>query len=558
MMEEEADVDNTSFGEQEEICQVLFNIVEDQSEVHRRAVKETAISDHPQSNQLRLGKSDGEPGTHITTNISDRQSQMAEGNLSLNSANLLRGNPLHNVYCCSKCKPMDESGIWLILTDKLQYVIAEVDSSVIYSFDQKRYQNSNSKYSDVRPVAKDFLNISTDDNASVKKGYNSKKENFDAANYNLPNVPIYSQQLFPDFVEDRYGDLSLFTTSYFKPHENICATYLWVEKNNCVIMEVEAYDLEGNNMWFKQERFPINLHGETQGEVMDGSGIKATTLMDTGCSKPILNKKFYNKHPYLDQFPHYPLQAIGVVVANDRFIKVTEAIQFMVKFHGHVFEFIAYLADMSESFDLVIGQKSMYELEASVDFNNLAFLFLKRSLPVYATDYYNIRPGKTKDILMELKDVPFKVTGYKDFPETGVATVAKLKSAKDDQLVQTIILHLNHDGKTTIQLTNHSNTDWKIEKGELLGCLDMRSSGYFHVSRGTLQQIMKSLFKDHCSFLSEDKTSGYFDLYNKDHKEVVNHVKTEMNRRLQQQGNTKLVDRNEPPVENDTDIVPDM
>ena len=45
---------------------------------------------------------------------------------------------------------------------------------------------------------------------------------------------------------------------------------------------------------------------------------------------------------------------------------MTEAIQFMVKFHGHVFEFIAYLADMSESFDLVIGQNSMYELEASV------------------------------------------------------------------------------------------------------------------------------------------------------------------------------------------------
>ena len=85
MMEEEAHVDNTSFGKQEDICQTLFDIVEDQSEVHRRAVKETAISDHPQSNQLRLGKSDGEPGTHITTNISDRQSQMVEGNLSLNS-----------------------------------------------------------------------------------------------------------------------------------------------------------------------------------------------------------------------------------------------------------------------------------------------------------------------------------------------------------------------------------------------------------------------------------------------------------------------------------------
>ena len=109
----------------------------------------------------------------------------------------------------------------------------------------------------------------------------------------------------------------------------------------------------------------------------------------------------------------------------------------------------------------------MYELEASVDFNNLAFSFLKKSLPVYAVDNFNIRPGQTKDIVMELKEVPFKVTGYKDFPETGVATVTKLKSAKEDQLVQTIILHLNHDGKTTIQLTNHSNTDWKIHKGEM-------------------------------------------------------------------------------------------
>ena len=322
-------------------------------------------------------------------------------------------------------------------------------------------------------------------------------------------------------------------------------------------MESEAYDLEGNNMWFKQGKFPINLHGETEGELMDGNGIKVTTLMDTGCSKPILNKKFYDKHPYLHQFPRYPLQAIGVVVANDGVIKVTEAIQFMVKFHGHVFEFIAYLADMSESFDLVIGQKSMYELEASVDFNNLAFSFLKRSLPVYAVDNFSIRPGKTKDIVMELKDIPYKITGYKDFPETGVATVAKLKSAQEDQLVQTIILHLNHDGKTTIQLTDHSNIDWKVHKGEMLGCLDMRSSGYFHVSRDTLQQIMKSSFKDNCSFLSEDETSEYFDLYNKDHKEVVNYIKTEVNIRLKQQGNTKLVDRNEPPVENDTNIVPD-
>ena len=40
--------------------------------------------------------------------------------------------------------------------------------------------------------------------------------------------------------------------------------------------------------------------------------------------------------------PHYPIQSIGVIVADDGVIKVTEAIQFMSRFHGHVFEFIAY------------------------------------------------------------------------------------------------------------------------------------------------------------------------------------------------------------------------
>ena len=65
-----------------------------------------------------------------------------------------------------------------------------------------------------------------------------------------------------------------------------------------------------------------------------------------------------------------------------------------------------------------------------------------------------LNQGKTKDIVLELKEIPFNVHGYKDFPEDGVATVAKLKSAKQDQLIQTIILHLTKDSKTTVQLTN--------------------------------------------------------------------------------------------------------
>ena len=88
-----------------------------------------------------------------------------------------------------------------------------------------------------------------------------------------------------------------------------------------------------------------------------------------------------------------------------------------------------------------------------------------------------------------MKDIPFEVHGYKIFPKDGVATIANLKSAKDSQMVQTLILHLGEDGRTTVQLSNRSKENWKIHEGEMIGCLDMRSSGYFHVSRETLQQI---------------------------------------------------------------------
>ena len=80
---------------------------------------------------------------------SDRQSQkVGLGNLSLNTPTEIMGDLFHDIYCCSKCISMDESGIWSILTDTLHYVKPESDSSVIFSYDQKRHQNSKFKYFD--------------------------------------------------------------------------------------------------------------------------------------------------------------------------------------------------------------------------------------------------------------------------------------------------------------------------------------------------------------------------------------------------------------------------
>ena len=139
MVEKETHVDNMSSGEQTDICQILFDIVEDQSEVCRRAKR--AISGLSQSNWWRLGKSDGEPGTPLPATKSDRQSQnVGLGNLSLNFPNIVAGNVFQDVDCYSECLSIDEFGIWSNVIDILSFVKGGVDISTTYAYDQGRHQ----------------------------------------------------------------------------------------------------------------------------------------------------------------------------------------------------------------------------------------------------------------------------------------------------------------------------------------------------------------------------------------------------------------------------------
>ena len=187
MMEKETHVDSVSSDEQTDICQKLNDIVKDQSEVYRRA--EEAISGLSQSNQCRLGKSDGKPGTPLPATKSDRQSQkVGLGNLSLNSPNIAAGNKIQNLDGNSKCVTLDEFGIWSKFVEILDFVKAGLDSSVTCSYDLKRHQNSKIKYFDAA-----FSNVPNIENILTDQNYNSKKENFDAANCNKPNVSAFSQ-----------------------------------------------------------------------------------------------------------------------------------------------------------------------------------------------------------------------------------------------------------------------------------------------------------------------------------------------------------------------------
>ena len=110
------------------------------------------------------------------------------GNLSLNSPNIVAGNIFQDLDCNSKCIPLDEVCIWSNFVEILDFVKAGLDSSVTYPYDLKRHQNLMIKYFNAA-----FSNVPNIENISTDQNYNSKKENFDAANCNKPNVVTFSQ-----------------------------------------------------------------------------------------------------------------------------------------------------------------------------------------------------------------------------------------------------------------------------------------------------------------------------------------------------------------------------
>ena len=53
----------------------------------------------------------------------------------------------------------------------------------------------------------------------------------------------------------------------------------------------------------------MNRHGVTMGKLANGSQIEVYTLLDSGATKPMLNKRFYDQRPFLHSYCYKYLRA---------------------------------------------------------------------------------------------------------------------------------------------------------------------------------------------------------------------------------------------------------
>ena len=191
----------------------------------------------------------------------------------------------------------------------------------------------------------------------------------------------------------------------------------------------------------------------------------------------------------------------------------------------------------------------MYELEGGADFRNLSFHFLMRSLNLYAGDSIKIKPGQTKIVPMCLdthaikRDMTLAEKRRLDidlYSRENEKVMVNLKTERKDKLVQTIPAVMS---KGTIFLTavNNTDTEWKIDKYQMMGSLDCRSLGYFHISRHSLQRIMS----DNANFLNDRETVEYFNILTEDHKNVMKFAQETIwqRQKMEAERNTELKGR---------------
>ena len=239
-----------------------------------------------------------------------------------------------------------------------------------------------------------------------------------------------------------------------------------------------------------------------------------------------------------------------MVIGNDTVLPCNEAIAIIVKFSGHVFHMICYLLECSKDYGLYIGQKAMYELEGGADFRNLSF-----------QNTVKIKPGQSKMVPLCLNTYAMKrgsqlrekklldIDLYKIENEK---VIVNLKTERKDKLVQTLPALMS---KGTIFLSAVNNTDvvWKIEKSQMMGSLDCRSLGYFHISRNSLLRVML----DKADFLTDRETVEYFNILKEDHKNVMKFAQEALLKKQQEmttKRNTKLKDRKSKGKEDYNDI----
>ena len=279
----------------------------------------------------------------------------------------------------------------------------------------------------------------------------------------------------PEDIKDTFlerfdeQESALMQSHNFDDHVDIATTYLGTRS-------------ERGYKWLPQGEINLSPKSMTKGTLRDGTNMKV--LFDTGATKSLMPKAFYDKHPRLHTLPKYRSSSTGVVVGNGQTVEVLFTIPIVLYIGDHLFEVYTTVTPIHDQLDLVIGLKNMVEIEGKYDITEGKFTFLGRSVPLFPSNTLKVKPGETKTTPYHI-GFPEEISGF---------PILKMYS-RPDELVTVKDRIIRNRG--TLTYTNRSKVDSCLDTDTALGILDLRSMGYYKVALQALTRKLDSVCQFH-------------------------------------------------------------
>ena len=239
-------------------------------------------------------------------------------------------------------------------------------------------------------------------------------------------------------------------------------------------------DDDNESQYQPEQSFRFDARSCTQGSLPNGEKFKI--LIDTGASRSYLSYAFYLECEYLRALPRHKPMGSRVYMGNGDWVPA----QFIIPIIFHVgncaFEVYTLVCKTSTS-DFIWGMKNIVETEGVICTHSMEYRFLNRSPKLFCKMPISLPPDGSQHILQLGIEFPCEVSGQ---------AIVKLLLAPKKSL-HTIKVPIRRNS-LTIWVSNHSKEAIKHPAGSIIGLVDIRSLGYFHVG---LEQLKRNILKEY-------------------------------------------------------------
>ena len=226
------------------------------------------------------------------------------------------------------------------------------------------------------------------------------------------------------------------------------------------------------------------------------SGLSITTLIDTGCHKTILNRKFLQKHLYhFQNFKKVLLREDHKIkLANGTIIKTDGLIALPLIIQDYLFQFLVLVTTLSEEYEFVLGLEALIQMESTYFLGHNTLQLAERCIPLYLLKDFTLPPnGQTVIHLTGQLPTSFS---------SGFAVVHVKPLNNTLSIITTETEFINQTTCFTLRNTDHKSHTFTSQNP--FGYFDTRSIGYYDPLTAT--QMLSShhlIFPSHLASISD-------------------------------------------------------